>query len=91
MTKRDKMPQGKEVVSDETLLQAFSEIPGGFASSKEIAERFDHSRQWAHQRLSELYDSGRVSKKKSGSRNVVWWPAEAKYHAFPGDTQDQQA
>lgn len=87
----DKMPQGKETVSDEDILQAFSDIPGGFASAQEISECFDHSRQWAHGRLSDLYSEERVEKKKSGERSVIWWPTEPTYRAFPGGTHGQQA
>lgn len=87
----DKMPQGKKTVSDEELLSAFSEVPGGFGSSKEIGEVVGMTRQGAHGRLSDLYEEGRVDKKKSSQRQAVWWPTEPQYHAFPVNTVDQQA
>jgi Mn-dependent DtxR family transcriptional regulator len=67
------MPQGKRSVSDSEIVDAFEEIEGPFAGASEIAEFFGHTRQWAHQRLSELHEEGTVNKKKTGKQSVVWW------------------
>jgi DNA-binding IclR family transcriptional regulator len=71
----DKMPMGKQTVSDEEILEAFEHIRGGFASATEIAEEFDHTRQWAHKRLVQLVESGELVRKQSSGNSVVYWPA----------------
>lgn len=87
----ERMPQGKETVSDEMILAAFADLKGGFGSAHEIADHFDHTRQWADGRLRDLHERGRVERKKSGRRSVIWWPAEATYRCFPGEAGDQTA
>jgi DNA-binding IclR family transcriptional regulator len=67
------MPQGKQTVSDEEILAALDDIRGGFASASEIADYFEHTRQWAHERLSNLQEEGRVRRKRSGEQSVIWW------------------
>lgn len=85
------MPQGKETVSDDMILSAFSDIEGGFAAPQEVAGYFDHTRQWADNRLRELYEQGRVERKKTGQRSVVYWPTQAKYRSFPEPSEDRAA
>lgn len=67
------MSQGKRSVTDSEIIEAFSEIEGPFAAASEIGEFFDHTRQWAHKRLSELHDKGAIKRKKTGEQSVVWW------------------
>lgn len=67
------MVQGKQSVTDAEIIEAFSEIDGPFAGASEIGEFFDHTRQWAHKRLSELHSQGAVDRKKTGEQSVVWW------------------
>ena len=67
------MAQGKQSVTDAEIMEAFSEIDGPFAGAAEIGDFFNHTRQWAHRRLSELHDQGVVERKKTGEQSVVWW------------------
>jgi len=43
-----------------------------FATSTDVAERFDMSRQCAHRRLQQLHEAGEIEKYKPG-RSVIWW------------------
>ncbi|MBO4249477.1 hypothetical protein IL252_16845 [Halomicrobium sp. IBSBa] len=66
------MSQGKRKVTDSEILSAFRSIEGPFAAASEIAAYFDHTRQWAHKRLTQLHEQGDVKRKKTG-QSVVWW------------------
>lgn len=67
------MPQGKRQVSDDEIVAAFEEIDGPFAAASEVAEFFDHTRQWAHNRLTDLHKDGAIERKRTGKQAVVWW------------------
>lgn len=67
------MGQGKRDVSDEEILVAIQDIDGPFVASVEVANYFDHTRQWAHSRLMSLYEEGKISRKKTSEQSVVWW------------------
>ena len=73
----DDMPQGKETVSDGQIIEAIQNHPDPFVAASEVAEMFDHSRQWAHERLQDLADERRIEKKEAGSRSVIWWDPDA--------------
>ena len=67
------MPQGKETVSDEEIIEALKDHDDPFIAASELADHFDHTRQWAHARLNQLHEDGRVSRKEAGERSVIWW------------------
>ncbi|GGK83986.1 hypothetical protein [Haloarcula sebkhae] len=67
------MSQGKREVTDSEIVDAFKDIAGPFAAASEVAEYFGHTRQWAHQRLTQLHEQGAVERKKTGGQSVVWW------------------
>lgn len=69
------MPQGVKSVSDEEIIEAIQCHKDPFVMTVEIAERFEHTRQWAHDRLDQLHAEGRVNK-KGGKRSVIWWPKD---------------
>jgi hypothetical protein len=60
-------------VSDDDIVNLFREHDDPFLGSAEVADWFGHTRQWAHNRLQQLHDEGRIKKKKSGSSSVIWW------------------
>lgn len=68
------MPQGKETVSDQDIIEALRKLEGGFGATIEIADEFGMSRQWAHQRLMRLYNQGRIHRKQPSPQNVIYWP-----------------
>jgi DNA-binding IclR family transcriptional regulator len=67
------MTQGKQTIGDSDILGAIEEAEGSFVTAVELAETFGMTRQWAHNRLQQLYEDGRLQRKKSGPRNVIWW------------------
>jgi len=67
------MPQGKKTVSDSQIIQAIEQHEDPVLAAKEVAEIFDHSRQWAHGRLKQLHTAGEIAKKSGGARAVMWW------------------
>ncbi|WP_254841110.1 transcriptional regulator [Natronomonas marina] len=69
----EEMPQGKETVSDDEIVNAIESHDDPFVVAAEVAERFDHTRQWAHDRLQNLADEGRIQRKAAGKRSVIWW------------------
>lgn len=66
------MPQGKQTVSDKEIIEAIADHPDPFVRADEIADEFDHTRQWAHKRLGDLCAAGPV-KKKAGKRSAIYW------------------
>ena len=67
------MPQGKKTVSDEQIINWVDDHNDPIVAAAEVANQFEHSRQWAHARLQQLEDSGKIQKKEAGERSVVWW------------------
>jgi predicted transcriptional regulator len=70
----EKMPQGKQTVTDREIIEAMEESSDPIHSAREIAEIVGVTRQCAFDRLQQLREEGRVDSKKSGARTVVWWP-----------------
>ncbi len=71
-----RMAQGKRTVSDSEIIAVISDQDDPFVTAAEVAELFGMTRQWAHNRLQDLHDTGRINRKKSGPRNVIWWVPE---------------
>lgn len=67
------MPRTKDI-SDDEILALFDEDDAPYMSAGELAETAGMSRQGMHDRLLDLYESGRVDRKKTG-RSVGWWVA----------------
>lgn len=43
------------------------------ATSSEVAEELDVTRQYAHRILTELHEAGEIERKEVGARAVIWW------------------
>jgi predicted ArsR family transcriptional regulator len=71
------MSQGKETVSDDEIIQIMQESDDPIHSAGEIANVVGVTRQCVFNRLQQLQAEGRVERKKSGSRTVVWWPSKS--------------
>lgn len=67
------MPQGKQTVSDQEILQLFEQVDDPFLTAGEVAEIVDMTRQGIHNRLQDLHDAGRLERKEGGHRTVIWW------------------
>ncbi|WP_417936055.1 helix-turn-helix domain-containing protein [Haloarcula saliterrae] len=67
------MTRGKQTVSDREILALFAAADAPFLTAREVADAFDLTRQWAHNRLQTLHDDGHLNRKKSGRNTVIWW------------------
>jgi len=67
------MPTGEKTVSDEQIIEAVEQHDDPVVSANEVASMFDHTRQWAHSRLNDLFEEDRVCRKNGGPRSVMWW------------------
>lgn len=70
------MPQGKQTSTDDEIIEVMAKHDDPIHSAKEVGEMIGVTRQCAFNRLQQLKAEGRVCKKKSGARSVVWWPAD---------------
>lgn len=70
------MPQGKRTVTDDEIINTMLESSDPFHTAPELADMLGVTRQCIHNRLQALNKKGRVDRKKSGPRTVIWWPAE---------------
>jgi len=82
----DDMPSGKSTVTDDEIVKAICDHEHPVVTSGEIAEIFDHTRQWAHNRLNQLVDEGRVVK-KGRTRSAVYWEDESETESGSSSAQ----
>ena len=61
-----------ETVSLEDVLGVFDDVRGPVITSSDVADQLDCTTEAARQKLTRLYDQGKVDKRKTG-RVVVWW------------------
>lgn len=61
-----------ETGSLEDILDVFEDVRGPVITSSDVADQFDWSTDTARQKLQQLYDRGKVDKRKTG-RVIVWW------------------
>jgi hypothetical protein len=61
-----------ETVSLEDVLGVFDAVRGPVITSSDVADQLDCTTEAARQKLTRLYDQGKVDKRKTG-RTVVWW------------------
>jgi len=67
---------GNEQVSDQELLEMFREIDGPFVTAGELEDRLPIGRTAINKRLKELWNEGRINRKKPTSTMVGWWIRE---------------
>ena len=60
-------------VSDEQILELFSESVDPVLTATEIADQVDMSRRYVLNRLKDLEASNQICSKKVGGRSTVWW------------------
>lgn len=63
----------KRTMSDEEILQQLREHPDPAVTATELADSLDMTSAGVLQRLNTLAEENKVSRKKVGSRAVVWW------------------
>lgn len=47
-----------------------------FVTTTDVAEKLDVTRQYAHDRLTELVENGEIERTKVGAKAVVWWSGD---------------
>lgn len=60
-------------VEDDQIVEAMKEADDPAFITSELAEMFDMTTEGIRRRLETLEDSGRIYKKKPGTRTVIWW------------------
>lgn len=68
----DDSGQFKQSTTQDDVFAAFEELAEPVVFTSEIADAVDCSRETARQRLTDLYESGRIHRRKKG-RQIVWW------------------
>jgi predicted transcriptional regulator len=69
---------GNEQVSDQELLDTFEEIEGPFVTAGELETHLPISRTAINKRLKQLWNEGRIHRKKPTSTMVGWWRCESQ-------------
>lgn len=66
-----------ENTSHSDVLGVFREVEGPVVTSGDVADALGCTRETARRKLNELYDQGRVGKRKTAGRVVYWKLAAA--------------
>jgi hypothetical protein len=69
---RDESGQYVETVGPDDVLGVFDHVRGPAITSSDVADVLDCTTEAARQKLTRLYDQGKVDKRKSG-RTVLYW------------------
>lgn len=74
MSDRERTDSGQfvETVTLEGVLGVFDRVHGPVITSSDVADELECTTEAARQKLTRLYDQGRVDKRKTG-RTVVYW------------------
>lgn len=74
MSDRERTDAGTfvETVTLDAVVSVFEEVRGPVITSSDVSEALDCSTESARQKLTQLYEEGRVDKRKTG-RTTVWW------------------
>jgi hypothetical protein len=77
MSDRERSESGQfvETVTLEGVLGVFDRVDGPVITSSDVADALECTTEAARQKLTRLYDRGRVDKRKTG-RTTVWWRAD---------------
>lgn len=67
------VPQGKQTVTDDEIIETMSSHPDPAFTTAELAEIFEMHAEGVRGRLNSLYESGEIARKKPTSRTVIWW------------------
>ena len=61
-----------ETITLDDVLGVFDQVRGPVVTSSDVADALDCTTEAARQKLTRLYDQGRVDRRKTG-RTTVWW------------------
>lgn len=65
-------------MSDKKIVRVMHEHPDRVVTAVDLSEEVDMTSAGILQRLHELHDRGIVTKKRVGSRAVIWWVNESQ-------------
>lgn len=66
-------PGRQPTISDDEILQVFTDASDPVLTTNEVAEAIDMSRRGAYSRLDELANEDKLKRKKVGQTGAVWW------------------
>jgi hypothetical protein len=91
MSDRERTDAGTfvETVTLDAVTSVFEKVRGPVITSSDVAEVLGCSTEAARQKLKQLYEEGRVDKRKSG-RTTVWWHTGGN-RIMPDDRGDTAA
>lgn len=96
MSNRERNDAGQftERVTLEAVLGVFDQVRGPVVTSSDVADALDCTTEAARQKLTRLYDQGRVDRRKTG-RTTVWWrtgdePARTEDPADDSDAESER-
>lgn len=72
LMERNGSGQFTETVTLDEVLAVFTEIDGPVVSSGDVAEKTGCSRDSARRKLTQLYEQGRVGRRKTAGRILYW-------------------
>jgi hypothetical protein len=80
MSERERTDAGTyaETVTLEAVLDVFDAVRGPVITSSDVAGHLDCTTEAARQKLTRLYDQGRVNKRKTGRMTVYWRSTPAR-------------
>ncbi len=67
-----------ETITLDGVLDVFDEVRGPVITSSDVSDALGYTTEAARQKLTRLYDQGRVDKRKTG-RTVVYWRREGEH------------
>lgn len=70
-------PGRDPTVSDQEILDAFSEATDPVLTTKEVSEIIGLGRRGTFDRLNRLAEEGELEMKKVGETGAVWWSPQA--------------
>lgn len=74
---RDESGQYVETVELDDVLEFFDRVRGPAITSRDVADEFDCTTEAARQKLTRLYDQGKIDRRKSG-RTTLYWRVEGE-------------
>lgn len=85
--KRGDSGQFIESVTHEAILEVFDHVEGPVITSADVAEILDCSSDVARNKLGELYEEGRLDRRKTAGRIIYWRPEDSDQPAINPDDE----
>jgi hypothetical protein len=76
-----------ETTPHNRVLEVFDDVDGPVVLSADVANKLDCSPETARRKLAELYERGKLDRRKV-SRRVIYWKPAAANEAYPKRAHD---